>query len=100
MGGERREQHLEGTWCAPKGLPEEGKEAEAGGGSLSVSLGLPEKPSGIRFSRICLLQRGESLGYPQTICGEFETVDRKAPVLLLPIGMQDLGFRWPLLSWM
>lgn len=71
-----------------------------GGAFLSVSLGLPEKPSGIRFSRICLLQRGESLGYPQTICGEFETVDRKAPVLLLPIGMQDLGFRWPLLSWM
>lgn len=31
MGGERREQHLEGTWCAPKGLPEEGKEAEGGG---------------------------------------------------------------------
>lgn len=74
--------------------------ARGGGGSSSVSLGLPEKPSGMRFSRIYLLRRGESLGYPQTICGEFETVDRKAPVLPLPIGMQDLGFRWPLPGWM
>lgn len=93
MGGERLGRDL----VCSDGLARGG---EGEGGSLGVSLGLPEKPSGIRFSRICLLQRGESLGYPQTICGEFETVDRKAPVLLLPIGMQDLGFRWPLLSWM
>lgn len=73
---------------------------EVGGGSSSVSLGLPEKPSGIRFSRIYLLRRGESLGYPQTICGEFETADRKAAVLPLPTGTQELGFRWPLLGWM
>lgn len=93
MGGERLGRDLV---CSDE-LARGGEGEE---GSLGVSLGLPEKPSGIRFSRICLLQRGESLGYPQTICGEFETVHRKAPVLLLPIGMQDLGFRWPLLSWM